>query len=147
MIAPVRLGTVVAVAVLLPAWSQDFKIEDSTFDSGGGKSEGGRYKVEGTIGQPETGTSTGGRYTFKGGFWGGGVQVAGLPQLRIVKGSSEIEIHWTDPDDAYALTESSTLSAGSWSASERQVFYKNGEKTVFLEKWEDEARFFRLERK
>jgi hypothetical protein len=76
------------VAAAPPVWSQEYRIDDSTADSGGDKSEGGRFKVEGTIGQPESGTSTGGSYTFEGGFWHGGVQVvqvAGLPQSTITK--------------------------------------------------------------
>jgi len=146
-----RWGMLALLAPITPlSWSQEYKIDDSTIDSGGGTSEGGRFKVESTIGQPDTGTSTGGGYTFEGGFWHGGVeavQVAGLPQLRITRGEQEIEIHWKDPDDAYVLTESTTLRTDSWSPTERQVLFKSGEKTVFLAELDDAARFFQLKRK
>ena len=39
---------------------------------GGGQSAGGRYVLNGTLGQTEAGpTMSGGDYTLSGGFWGG----------------------------------------------------------------------------
>ncbi len=43
----------------------------STIDGGGGRSSGGAYVVEGTIGQPDTGLMSGGSYILSGGFWPG----------------------------------------------------------------------------
>ena len=41
----------------------------STIDVGGGRSTGGAYTLEGTIGQPDAGLMSGGSYVLAGGFW------------------------------------------------------------------------------
>jgi len=50
----------------------DYQIIWSTIDGGGGTSDGGQYKLTGTIGQPDAGYSEGGYYEVLGGFWPGG---------------------------------------------------------------------------
>lgn len=48
----------------------------STIDGGGWTfSEGGGYKLGGTIGQPDAGQMSDGDYTLSGGFWGGIVSI------------------------------------------------------------------------
>ena len=42
-----------------------------TMDGGGGRSEGGAYALEGTIGQPDTGVSSADPYVLSAGFWPG----------------------------------------------------------------------------
>ena len=119
IIIAMTLAVVPAVAS-----AQEFGIDISTIDSGGGKSEGGRFKVEGTIGQPETGTAHGGLYTFAGGFWSGVqvVQVAGSPQLNIAReGRNAVILTWEDAEDRFALQESGSLKSSEWSASARTI--------------------------
>lgn len=41
-----------------------------TVDGGGGRSTGGDYALEATLGQPDTGSSAGGQYRADWGFWG-----------------------------------------------------------------------------
>ena len=41
----------------------------STIAGGGGRSAGGAYVLEGTIGQPDAGLMSGGDYVLAGGFW------------------------------------------------------------------------------
>ena len=41
----------------------------STIDGGGGRSTGGAFILEGTIGQPDAGLMSGGDYVLAGGFW------------------------------------------------------------------------------
>jgi hypothetical protein len=41
----------------------------STVDSGGGRSSGVGYQLEGTIGQPDAQASSGGAFRLRGGFW------------------------------------------------------------------------------
>ncbi|MCP4708421.1 MAG: hypothetical protein GY869_07345, partial [Planctomycetes bacterium] len=41
----------------------------STIDGGGGRSTGGAFILEGTIGQPDAGLLSGGEYVLAGGFW------------------------------------------------------------------------------
>lgn len=48
----------------------NFGLTWSTVDSGGGTfSQGGRYNLGGTAGQPDAGTHSGGQYGVQGGFW------------------------------------------------------------------------------
>ncbi len=51
----------------------------STVDGGGGRSIGGDYVVEGTIGQPDAGKLSGGGYSLVGGFWRGAVVDTATP--------------------------------------------------------------------
>ena len=55
-------------ALSLPWWSVD----------GGGQtfSEGGGYRLGGTVGQPDAGVLSGGAFTLGGGFWRGGAVAA-----------------------------------------------------------------------
>jgi hypothetical protein len=41
----------------------------STVDGGGGQSEGGGYRLRGTIGQPDAGSHAAQGYVLEGGFW------------------------------------------------------------------------------
>jgi len=54
-----------------PPSGGDFTITKSTIDAGGGVSEGGGFKITGTIGQHDAtaGTSAGGEFKLAGGFW------------------------------------------------------------------------------
>lgn len=48
----------------------DYEIKKSSADAGGGHSEGGNFKLDGTIGQADaSGLITGGNYTLSGGLW------------------------------------------------------------------------------
>ena len=68
-------------AQLSTAHAQQYSIDWSSIDGGGGTSTGGVYAVTGTIGQPDAGTLSGGAYTLQGGFWGviAAVQTPGAP--------------------------------------------------------------------
>ena len=48
-----------------------YQIDWYTIDGGGGRSTGGAFILEGTIGQPDAGNMIGGSYTLAGGFWPG----------------------------------------------------------------------------
>ncbi len=60
------------VLIITPSVWCDYSISFSTIDGGGGRSEGGQYKLTGTIGQPDAGYMDGGDYELLGGFWPGG---------------------------------------------------------------------------
>lgn len=58
----------------IPALSQsggNFAIEGSVIASGGGRTNGGVFEINSTIGQPLTGESSGVPFTLIAGFWGG----------------------------------------------------------------------------
>ena len=66
---------IVALALATSAaWAQSgdgYDLSWWTVDGGGGRSTGGGYTLEGTVGQPDAATWSGGGYTLAGGFWGG----------------------------------------------------------------------------
>ena len=53
----------------------DFEITRHTIDNGGGRSTGGDFELNGTIGQPDASvqTASGGNFQLTGGFWANGV--------------------------------------------------------------------------
>ena len=62
----------IAALVFMSVAFGDYKIVWSTIDGGGGTSSGGKYKLTGTIGQPDASYSAAGKYELLGGFWPGG---------------------------------------------------------------------------
>ena len=68
----VMLFSVAVLSSLASAQTGDgYDLTWSTIDGGGGRSTGGTFTLEGTIGQPDAGLMTGGDYTLAGGFWVG----------------------------------------------------------------------------
>jgi hypothetical protein len=57
----------------MPTYSQsggNFIIDEFTIDNGGGRSLGGDFSLQGTIGQADASTEvSGGNFSLKGGFW------------------------------------------------------------------------------
>jgi hypothetical protein len=80
-LATVALVTLALLALVSSALAQsggDYELTWSTVDGGGCMfSTGGGYSLGGTVGQPDAGLLTGGDYNLGGGFWAGGVVVAG----------------------------------------------------------------------
>jgi len=63
------LVSLLIVAIGPASSAQDYAIDRSTVDGGGGTSSGGDYELSGTIGQSDAGTMVGGMYALTGGFW------------------------------------------------------------------------------
>lgn len=62
----------IGVALTAGAASAQYVIEDWTVDAGGGRSQGGLYVMEATIGQPDADPlhpARGGPYALTGGYW------------------------------------------------------------------------------
>ena len=59
----------VACLTLSNTAQAQYQITWSTIDGGGGRSTGGAYVLEGTIGQPDAGLMSGGNFVLAGGFW------------------------------------------------------------------------------
>lgn len=88
-----------------------------TVDGGGGRSEGTRFGIEGTIGQPDAGgPMTGGRFALVGGFWA--IQARGAPVLTVAPVSpGQARVSWEPDDPGWILQETTDLAAGFWSNS------------------------------
>lgn len=63
------IGTQLLFSLATLAVAQEFSIDWSTVDGGGGFSSGGGFDVEGTIGQHDAGFASGGDYSLESGFW------------------------------------------------------------------------------
>lgn len=61
---PLLLMALVAVAEAAP-----FRLISGTVDGGGAHSQGTRFAVEGTVGQPDADVAQGARFRVDGGFW------------------------------------------------------------------------------
>lgn len=72
----VKCLTVALALVHASAMQAQFEISRYTVDGGGGSSEGGGFKISGTVGQPDAGHHSGGEYEIFGGFWLGEVETA-----------------------------------------------------------------------
>ena len=62
-----------------------FSLPWFTFDSGGGRSNGGGLEVVGTAGQPDAGIMAGGEFSLSGGFWYAPVTTDAAPDLSITQ--------------------------------------------------------------
>ena len=101
---------------------QNYSIDWSTTDGGGGTSTGGVYSVSGTIGQPDAGGPlTNGPYALTGGFWAlpQAVQTEGAPTLSISPASPGFAtVSWMpETGTNWVLQETLSLSAPVWSNS------------------------------
>jgi len=113
LIASLSLLTGLALAI----GAQNYSIDWSTIDGGGGTSTGGVYSVSGTIGQPDAGTMSGGQFTLTGGFWALpiAVQVSNAPTLLITGGPAGFAtISWTPPTPGFVLQISDSLTTPAW---------------------------------
>ena len=127
-------GLFVASAAVVGA--QNYSIEWSTVDGGGGTSTGGVYAVSGTIGQPDAGpTMSGGNYSVDGGFWGvmAVVQTPGAPLLTITKSGANAVISWPAPATGFVLqTNANVGNLGGWGDFSGSVSDNGTTKSVTL---------------
>lgn len=65
------LATLLAFPAVLAAGGPRFSLTSDTVDGGGSHSQGARFALEGTVGQPDTGLAVGQRFAVEGGFWTG----------------------------------------------------------------------------
>lgn len=73
----VALQLVLSPRLLAQSSGGEFEITKHSIDSGGGRSTGGNFVLDGTLGQPDASLSTasGGEFQLTGGFWANGVIV------------------------------------------------------------------------
>jgi hypothetical protein len=95
----------------MPVHGQDYSLDWSTIDSGGGTSTGGVYTVSGTIGQQDAGVMSGGNYTLAGGFWSllAAVQTPGAPYLSVTRRNSAVVVSWPLPAEGWVLEWTNAL--------------------------------------
>jgi hypothetical protein len=114
---PVLLVIACVAGLVVAAPAQNYSIDWSTIDGGGGTSTGGAYSVTGTIGQPDAGTISGGNYTLAGGFWGiiAAVQTPGAPLLTIIStATNTVVVSWPSTATGFTLQTNTTLATPDW---------------------------------
>lgn len=66
-----------------------FKLVSGTVDAGGAHSQGARFAVEGTVGQPDAGLAQGARFSVEGGFWPTTTTTSAAPTDSIFRNAFE----------------------------------------------------------
>jgi hypothetical protein len=140
---------VILFSLLLPALglAQQYSIDWSTIDGGGGTSTGGVFTVTGTVGQPDAGTMSGGSYTLSGGFWGivAAVQTEGAPWLTVTRSNSSVVVSWPLPATGWLLQATTNLVTGGSLWTEIPPPYQtNGANLQFTEVSPAGNKFYRL---
>jgi len=128
----------------ITAAAQNYAINWSTIDGGGGDSGGGGYSLRGTIAQPDAGAMSGSGFSLTGGFWTGITQPATIPSLRIVRIGPNAVIAWPNPSTGFQLQASPTLP-GMWSDVSDVPAVVGAEKQVTVPAPMG-ARFYRLQK-
>ena len=117
---PNILGTLVMLSTLAGLALAQLDIPWSTIDGGGGTSEGGDFRVSGTIGQPDAHyVMTGGDFALAGGFWVMPIVMqseGGLMLMIEPDAPGWATISWTpNTGTNWILQESLDLTTGAWS--------------------------------
>jgi hypothetical protein len=134
--------------LLVPAvgLAQQYSLDWSTIDGGGGTSTGGVYSITGTIGQPDAGAMSGGNFTLVGGFWGvAAVQTPGAPPLwATLTPPNTALIWWALSPTSWRLQATTNLvpTGGVWTDCSYQT---NGAIGYRLESPPSGNRFYRLQ--
>ena len=135
-----------ALLVCPSARAQNYSIDWSTIDGGGGTSTGGVYSVSGTIGQPDAGTMSGGNFSLTGGFWSllSVVPTAGSPLLSISMTSSNTAlVSWPSPSTGFVL-QVNTNGIGTVNWSNAPAASDNGTTKYIVVNPPAGNRFYRL---
>lgn len=105
------------IAAVAAVNGQNYNLDWSSVDGGGGTSTGGVYVVSGTIGQPDAGSMSGGVYTLNGGFWSlvSVVQTPGAPLLAIYPTrTNAVLVVWPSPSTGYSLQQNADVNTTNW---------------------------------
>lgn len=133
----------------LSGYAQQYSIDWSTVDGGGGTSTGGVYLVSGTIGQPDAGAMSGGNYTLQGGFWSvvTAVQTEGAPYLTVIRSNSTVVVSWPLPATGWVLEATNSLpqTASAWPQIP-PPYQTNGVNLQFTEPVPTGNKFYRLKK-
>jgi len=109
--------TLCSAMMAIVAHAQNYSVDWSTIDGGGGTRTGGVYSVTGTIGQPDAGHMSGGDYSLDAGFWGviAAVQMPGAPLLSVsLTTTNTVLVSWPYPSTGFNLQQNGVLGTTNW---------------------------------
>ncbi|MGH9948332.1 MAG: hypothetical protein ACRD6X_14210, partial [Pyrinomonadaceae bacterium] len=97
----------------------DFVVSKSVIAGGGGRTAGGTFTVDGTVGQSLAGTtSTGGSFNLQSGFWAGGANaIPGVSTLFDYDGDGKTDVSVWRPSEGtwyLLLTENGGYVVQQW---------------------------------
>lgn len=123
MMSPLILCPLLVLSFAAVAGAQNYSIDWSTVDGGGGTSTGGVFRVSGTIGQPDAGKMSGGNFTVDGGFWSlFAIQTPGAPLLSITLTSTNTaRVSWPFPSAGFSLQQNASLATTNWTVVPQTV--------------------------
>jgi hypothetical protein len=140
-------GALALAAFAVPIHAQNYSINWSTVDGGGGMSTGGGFTVTGTIGQPDAGQMmSGGDYTLQGGFWGilAAIQVPGAPYLSVMRTPTNTVCVWWPVSETSWQLQATTSLAPTGSVWASYAYITNGANCVYIESPPLGNKFYRL---
>ena len=115
--------------------AQNYVIDWSTVDAGGGLCTGGTFALAGTIGQPDGGRLSAAVFALEGGFWSSlsTSQSPGIPSLTItVTATDSLVLSWSDALSGFELQETASLETMNWSNLPGQPVALNGQNQVTI---------------
>lgn len=116
--------------------AQNFVIDWSTVDGGGGTSTGGVFSVSGTIGQPDAGAMSGGNFALSGGFWAvvAAIQTANAPTLTATRNATTgvVTISWPLPATGFVLDQVGALNGAPIPWSQLNPPYQTNATHIFV---------------
>jgi len=126
--------------------AQDFTVDWSTIDGGGGTSTGAGYSAAGIIGQPDAGTMSGGGFAVRGGFWSivAAQQAETLPSLDVSVSNSVVRIWWSLPGTDFVLDQTTTLDGSPIPWTEVPFPYQTNATHIYITAPAVGARFYQL---
>ena len=153
--ARVRAGVKTLFALVLmfatvSARAQNYAIDWSTIDGGGGASTGGPYAISGTLGQPDAGVMSSVFYGLGGGFWSVTTIVPSQtnPKLSIeLLPGRVVRVFWTRPAEGYVLEEVGAITSSpvtGWSPVPVAAYQTNATHISFTIPMPTGNRLFRL---
>jgi hypothetical protein len=144
-----KFGIAALLVCVFPifGYAQNFSIDWSTIDSGGGTSTGGIYSVSGTIGQPDAGSMSGGTYSVAGGFWSLISVVQPFPpgpglNIRLT-GTNTVMVYWASPSTGFSLQMNTAIETTNWTTPAETV-QDNGTIKFIIVNPPTGNRFYRL---
>ena len=146
---PWLLGLALALAGTLTVCAQQYAIDWSSLDGGGGTSTGGAYALTGVIGQPDAGRSSGGTFLLEGGFLSATAGTVPPPPVTIriaLTSSNTVLVAWPAPSTGLALRENPALGTAPWLDVTNVPVVVGNENQVIISP-SNGSRFYRLERK
>ena len=132
------LSAVVLTTFAFRIAAQQYAIDWSTIDGGGGASSGGDFALSGTIGQHDAGGDLlGGDFAITGGFWSIAttVETPGAPSLTLSLAASTLTVAWPSNGSAgFVLEETGALAnpSATWNAVNITPQSTNGTNSVSL---------------